>query len=93
MLGYAAVQPNRFDVRLQARQSQGQNFLRRIGHWKQLSRGLVHAHIGRLCTQQHSCQEFKHTGIFQLGIGLWIRRFQRRKKWFDVLFFQNITRK
>jgi hypothetical protein len=48
MACFAAVQANRFDVKLQSLQAQGQYFFGRIGHWKQLKCGFVHAHIGGL---------------------------------------------
>ena len=45
---FAAVQAYGFDLRLQARQTQLDDFLRRVGHRKQAARGFVHAHVGGL---------------------------------------------
>ena len=86
VLGFAAVQTNGFDIALQPFQTQIENRLRRVGHRKQLARGLVDAHIGGLRRQQHGGQQLKDRGVFQLGLRSGVSCLEHRKKRHDIAF-------
>ena len=50
---------------------EGQHLLRAVGGREEPARGLVHAHVGGLCRQQHGGQQLEHVGVFELGV--WLR--------------------
>ena len=89
--GFAVVQANGADVRLQTVQAQGQNARWGMGHSKQPPRGFVHPHIGGLGAEQDSGEQLEHARILQLRIGLRIGRFQGGKKRLDLVFFHGFN--
>ena len=67
MARFAAVQADAADLFLQRGFTQVQHSPCRVGDGKKPARGLVHAHIGGLGTEQHRDQKFEHCRVHQFG--------------------------